>query len=167
VWNVPWTACWREKELPVPKDTGPGYSLRRNGSSSMISRSAQDLPKLMMAFPTGWDRLLDNRDRKEQVWQSDIKLHISRAVVKPTNQLKLFLKGGRMQRNANPIPPLFPYLFFENSHILNLPSTSSSNPIPPIRSPKRVITLRFHPRAHVSRSSNSTTCLRVVSAEKT
>ena len=27
----------------------------------MISRSAQDLPKLMMTFPTEWDRLLGNR----------------------------------------------------------------------------------------------------------
>jgi hypothetical protein len=70
MWNVPWTVCWREKERPVPKETDLGYSLRRNDSSSMISRSAQDLPKLVLTFPTGWDRLLDNRNYKEQVLKS-------------------------------------------------------------------------------------------------
>jgi hypothetical protein len=34
------------------KDPDLGHSLRRNDSSSVISRSAQDLPKLMMAVPT-------------------------------------------------------------------------------------------------------------------
>ncbi len=62
--NVWWTVCWREKERPLRKEFG--HSLRRNDSPSMISRSAWDLPKLMMTFPTGWDRLLDNRYDKEQ-----------------------------------------------------------------------------------------------------
>lgn len=40
---------------------GLGYSLRRNDWSSLIPRSARDLPKAVMTFPTGRDRLLDNR----------------------------------------------------------------------------------------------------------
>jgi len=52
--------------LPVQIDPDLGHSLKRNDSSSMISRSAQELPKLMMSFPTGWVRLLDDRNNKEQ-----------------------------------------------------------------------------------------------------
>lgn len=40
---------------------GLGSSLRRNDWSSLIPRSARDLPKAVMTFPTGCDRLLDNR----------------------------------------------------------------------------------------------------------
>jgi hypothetical protein len=42
------------KEKPVRKEFG--YSLRRNDSPSMISRSAQDLPKAMMTYPIGLKR---------------------------------------------------------------------------------------------------------------
>ncbi len=42
------------------------HSLKRNDSSSLISRGAQDLPKPMMSFPTTWVRLPDNGDAKEQ-----------------------------------------------------------------------------------------------------
>ena len=55
------------KEQAVRKESGPGYSLKRNDLSSIVPRSARDLPKLIMTFPTGWDRLLDNRHIKEQV----------------------------------------------------------------------------------------------------
>jgi hypothetical protein len=50
---------------PVRKEFALRYSLKRNDSSSMISRSAQELPKLM-TFATGEDRLLVDRDAKEQ-----------------------------------------------------------------------------------------------------
>lgn len=62
--NVWWTVCWREKEGPMRKEFG--YSLKGNDSSSMIPRSAKDLPHLIMAFPTGWDNLLDNRHAKNR-----------------------------------------------------------------------------------------------------
>jgi hypothetical protein len=64
--NVPWTACWKESEQQVQKGFYLGCSLRRTDLSSLISRSAQDLPKLKMSFPTGRDRLLDKHDAKEQ-----------------------------------------------------------------------------------------------------
>jgi hypothetical protein len=37
----------------------------------MISRSAQDLPKLMVTFPTGGEGLPDNQDAKEQEQKND------------------------------------------------------------------------------------------------
>ena len=64
--NVLWTACWKESEQPVWKNSYLGCSLRRNDLSSSVSRSARDLPELMMTFPTGWERLLDNRNVKER-----------------------------------------------------------------------------------------------------
>ena len=65
------------------KEFGVGYSLRRNDLSSMISRSAQDLQKLMMTFPTGWVRLPDNRDEKEQEWTNDVFTLPSRTGLNP------------------------------------------------------------------------------------
>jgi hypothetical protein len=73
--NVSWTVCWGRKER---KELG--YSLRRDDSPSMISRSARDLPKLMMTFPAGWDRLFGNRNSKEQ--ENDRYSTLSRTIIK-------------------------------------------------------------------------------------